>query len=72
MLHRINLLPIKIIKNAGRKKTKAFIEFICTSHNSVVFLLFSNLTNGLRLNQFLGTKTTEANKSLKTNANEVH
>ena len=27
------------------------------------------LTNGLRLHQFLGTKTTEANKSLKTDAN---
>ena len=30
------------------------------------------LTNGLRLSQFLGTKTTEANKSLKTDANGVH
>ena len=39
---------------------------------SLVFLLISNLTNGLRLHQFLGTKTTEANKSLKTDANGNH
>ena len=32
---------------------------------SLVFLLISNLTNGLHLHQFLETKTTEANKSLK-------
>ena len=37
---------------------------------SLVFLFISNLTSWLRLYQFLGTKTTEANKSLKTNANE--
>ena len=39
--------------------------------SSLVFLLISNLTNGLRLHQFLGTKTTEANKSLKTDANSA-
>ena len=39
---------------------------------SLVFLLISNLTNGLHLHQFLGTKTVEANKSLKTDANRVH
>ena len=33
---------------------------------------FSNLTIGLRLNLFLGTKTAEANKSLKTDANGAH
>ena len=38
----------------------------------IVFLLISNLSNGLRLHQFLGTKTTEANKSLKTDANGAH
>ena len=38
----------------------------------LVFLLISNLTNGLCLHQFLGTKTTEANKSLKTDANGAH
>ena len=32
---------------------------------SLVLLLISNLTNGLRLHQFLMSKTTEANKSLK-------
>ena len=39
---------------------------------SLVFLLISNLTNGLRLHQFLGNKTTETNKSLKTDANRAH
>ena len=39
---------------------------------SLVFLLIGNLTNGLRLHQFLGTKTIEANKSLKTDANGAH
>ena len=31
-----------------------------------------NLTNGPRLHQFLGTKNTEANKSLKTDAIGAH
>jgi hypothetical protein len=39
---------------------------------SLVFLLIGNLTNGPRFHQFLGTKTTEANKSLKTDANGAH
>ena len=39
---------------------------------SIVFLLISNLTNGLRLHQFSGTETTEANKSLKIDANGAH
>ena len=34
-----------------------------------LLLLISNLTNRLRLHQFLMSKTTEANKSLKTDAN---
>ena len=37
---------------------------------SLVFLLISNLTKVLRLHQFLGTKTTEVNKSLKTNLSQ--
>ena len=40
--------------------------------SSLVFLLISSLTNGLRLHQFLGTKTTDDNKSLKTDANGDH
>ena len=44
-----------------------------STHNlRLVFLLISNLTNGLRLHQFLGTKTTETNKPLKTDANRAH
>jgi hypothetical protein len=39
---------------------------------SLVFLLISNLTNELRLYQFLGTKTSEANKSKKPDANGAH
>ena len=39
---------------------------------SLVFLLISNLTNGLRLHRFLVTKSVEANKSVKTDANEAH
>ena len=39
---------------------------------SLVLLLISNLTNGLRLHQFLVTKPAEANKSIKTDANRAH
>jgi hypothetical protein len=39
---------------------------------SLVLLLISNLTNGLRLHQFLVTKSVEANKYVKTDANGVH
>ena len=39
---------------------------------SLVFLLISNLKNGLCLHQCLMSKTTEANKSLKTDANRAH
>ena len=52
------------------KPTKLFDEFLVIL--SLVFLLISNLTNGLHLHQFLGTKTIESNKSLKTDANGAH
>ena len=39
---------------------------------SLVLLLISNLTNGLRFHQFLVTKSREANKSVKTDANGAH
>ena len=39
---------------------------------SLVLLLISNLTNELCLHQFLGTKTSEMNMSLKTDANKAH
>ena len=42
------------------------------NNSSLVFLLIGNLTNGLHLHRFLGTKTTEANKFLKTDANGAH
>ena len=37
-----------------------------------VFLLLKNPINRLPLHQFLGTKTTEVNKSLNTDANEAY
>ena len=40
--------------------------------SNLVFLLISNLINKLRLLQFLGTNTTETNKSLKTDANGAY
>ena len=36
------------------------------------FLFISNLINKLRLHQFLGTKTIDASKSLKTDANGAY
>ena len=39
---------------------------------SLIFLLISNLINRLRLHQFLVTKPTEVNKSLKNDANGAH
>ena len=45
---------------------------ILTFYLSLVLLLISNLTNGLRLHQFLVTKSEEANKSVKTDANGAH
>ena len=44
-------------------------ESSCES--SLVFLVIINLTNGLRLHQFLGTKTIEGNKSLKTETEPI-
>ena len=52
-----------------------FIEMKCQEMErnlSLVLLLISNLTNGLRLHQFLVTKSVEANKSVKTDANGAH
>ena len=49
-----------------------FVTLLLSRHLSVVFLFISNLTNGLRLHQFLMSKTTKANKSLKTDANRAH
>ena len=46
-----------------------FSNFSCMF---LVFLLISNLINRLRLHQFLGTKTTEVNMYLKTDANRAY
>ena len=49
------------------------IKLVQSSSNlSLVLLLISNLTNELRLHQFLMTETTEANQSLKTDAKGAH
>ena len=47
-------------------------KFLVFLDLSIIFLLISTLTNGLRLHQFVGIKTTEANKSLKTDANRAN
>ena len=47
-------------------------SFMYSNLWSLVLLLISNLTNELRLHQFLLTKTDEANKSLKTDVNGAH
>ena len=48
------------------------ITLLDLSNLSLVLLIISNLTNELRLHQFLMSKTTEVNKSLKTDANGAH
>ena len=53
-----------VINSPERKLAKRTSVYL-----SLVLLLISNLTNELRLHQFLLTKTIEANKSLKTDAN---
>ena len=47
-------------------------HIINSSNLSLFFLLISNPTNRLHSHQFLGTRTTEANKSLNTDANGAH
>ena len=64
----LNALKIKVFKKKNSlKKFNLVPQFLL----SLVFLLISNLTNGLRLHQFLRTRTTDANKSLKTYANQT-
>ena len=46
-------------------KFSRFLSIFLNSILSLVFLLISDLTNGLCLHQFLETKSEEANKSLK-------
>jgi hypothetical protein len=55
------------IQYHGGLQTRNFVPVL-----SLFFLLISNSTNRLRLHQVLGTKTTEANKSLKTDANGAY
>ena len=43
-----------------------------STYSSLVFLLISILISKLRFHQFLGTKTTVAIKSLKTDSNGAH
>ena len=52
-----------------------FLSFDKMNTNVIIVCLKpspSSLTNELRLPQFLLTKTTDANKSLKTDANGAH
>ena len=54
----------ELSKSAKIRRSKSFY--------SLVLLLISNLTNELRLYQFLASKTSQANKSLKTDENGAH
>ena len=59
--------------NHVQAKLRSNVLFIrSASDSSLVFLLISNLTNELRLHQFLVTKSVEANKSVKTDVNGAH
>ena len=51
-----------------KSRTKHFEFSLVHKPLSLVLLLTSNLTNELRLHQFLEPKTTVANKSLKIDA----
>ena len=59
-----NLAPVEFVPESGLACKEVLL--------SLVLLLISNLTNELRLNQFLLTKSAVANKSLKTDANGAH
>ena len=64
----LNLISL----SCGDLKSTFFVSHSELNDLILIFLLIINLTNGLRLHQFIGTKTTEANKSLKTDANRAH
>ena len=55
----------------GRNTPTLTFENLKPLEISLVLLLISNLTNGLRLHQFLRTKTSETNKSLKYDFIEI-
>ena len=57
-------------QNGVRVQTVTFTNQI--AYLSLVLLLISNRTNGLRLHQFSQTKSTVADKSLKIDANIAH
>ena len=56
----------------GNRKTRVAQNSCNLSYLSLVLLFISDLTNGLCLHQFLETKSEEANKSVKTDANGAH
>ena len=67
------LFGLKMMVKSGLEKI--FLKFLHAGDYfllSLVFLLIINLTNGLCLHQFFISKTTEANKSLKTDRNGAH
>ena len=59
-------------KENSKEKCLALSIGQVNTYLSLVLLLISILTNGLRLHQFLVTKSAEANKSIKTDANRAH
>ena len=64
------------IKDQKQESTKLIMERVhqkvIKMMLSLVLLLISNLTNGLRLHRFLVTKSEEMNKSVKSDANGAH
>ena len=68
-IFRAECLNVKLeLAKRSQDSIKVAFEFLCTYH--FYFLLIKNPR--LCLHQFLGTKTTEANKSLKTDANGAY
>ena len=57
---------------SGKAIPESKQQRLVPDNSSLVFLLIRNLTNGLSLPQLLGTKTTEVNMVLKTDANGAH
>ena len=60
------LTKIILLGSQGASKLRCSASVLTS-----LYLLISNLINKLRLHQFLGSKITETNKSLKTDANKA-
>ena len=68
----ITFEPIEVQTCSAPQNDRQNLVFVKDIKLSLFLLLISNLTNGLHLHQFLVTKSVEANKSVKTDANGAH